>query len=82
MPRSETGYAVAAAQQSGIDRRPVSLLLGLFLTGVMAGLVGLITDQDQASTAASVAAANWVHAGLAVALSRLSSPVTCKIGES
>jgi hypothetical protein len=68
MPYFETGYAVAAAQPSGIDRRPVSLLLGLFLAGVVAGLVELLTDQDKTSTGASVAAANWVHAGLAVAL--------------
>jgi hypothetical protein len=51
-----------------LDRRPVSLLLGLFFVGLVGGLVELVTDQDETSTGASVAAANWVHVGLAVAL--------------
>jgi hypothetical protein len=53
---------------SGIDRRPVLLLSGLFLVGVLGGLVELVTDQDETSTRASVATANWVHVGLALAL--------------
>jgi hypothetical protein len=52
----------------GVDRRPVTLLSALFLVGLVGGLVELVTDQDQTSTGASVATANWMHVGLAVVL--------------
>ncbi|MGE5288479.1 MAG: hypothetical protein ACM3ML_15030 [Micromonosporaceae bacterium] len=68
MPLSETGDGAAARQQIGVDRRPVLLLLSVFLAGVVAGLAELVTDRHKTSTGASVAVANWVHVGLATAL--------------
>jgi len=51
-----------------VDRRSVSLFVGLFVLGAVAGLLELLTDSDQTSTGATVAIANWVHVGLAVVL--------------
>lgn len=68
MPHSETGRGATARQQFGVDRRPVVLLLSMFLAGVVAGLAELVTDRHKTSAGAAVAAANWVHVGLAIAL--------------
>lgn len=57
-----------ALRPTRVDRRPVALLMGLFVIGVAAGLAEFVTDQAKTSTGASVATANWVHLGLAVAL--------------
>lgn len=56
---------VGLVRSESNDRRPVSLFVGLFVLGVVAGLVEFVTDSDNTSTGASVAAANWVHIGAA-----------------
>jgi hypothetical protein len=62
------GPGIGMLPTSSVDRRPVLLLLSMFLAGVVAGLAELVTDWHKTSTGASVAVANWVHVGLAVAL--------------
>src|SRR5215216_5276692 len=68
MSRSSQHVAGPVVSRTVVDRRSVSLFVGLFVLGAVAGLLELLTDSDQTSTGATVAIANWVHVGLAVVL--------------
>lgn len=55
-------------EEADVDRRAFLLFAGLFVVGVVVGLVELLTNRDETSTGADVATANWIHAGIAAVL--------------